>query len=704
MKHVCTTSFWVLLFSLGELVPARAQLATFQRLFYKNGGDLQLFSGEASPDGGYVLGGIVEDGAVSRPIIVKLDCAGDIAWVKTLGPTTTVQNVFTRVGIVTMPDTGAVLLCNVGTFNAYSMVVLRVDKNGNTLWRRAINQGLGDTGGHGIAGTTDGGFVITGYTNRYGSETPGGSYRDVYLLKLDGAGNITWTKTYGNKSAYDEGTSVIQTSDGGYAVCGRFIDQGTFYAFLLKTDPVGTPEFMRTYGDTLHSTWAFGLQQMADGGYALTGSTTVLQQNFQSWGDNFVLRTNMVGDTLWARGFFGLPNLFENASSLVLDAQENLVVGVATASYPTIGFVPNKHLVARFAGNGALQTAKLFNTGGSHYPLVSKTPDGGYLVTGFTNNYLGLDFTGLAIKTDANLEAGCHTTDATFQTITQPLPIRVRTPAFTSASGGVASNYTIEQSTTLLDSVLCQAAAPALVCDFSVQPGCFGTPIQFTNESSAGVTGFSWDFDDPASGSANTSVLPNPTHVFSAEGSYDVRLEVTNGCQTASVTLPVAAAGPPTVSLGPDTVFCSGETLLLDVGIAGATYEWNTGATSQTLTVSDSGLYIVKVFDGLCTGTDSVFVRENACDLLNIPNAFTPDGDGNNDAWKPIIGSDYTVRLVRIYSRWGEEVFTSTDTSFAWNGTHNGENAPSDVYVFYLELNSKDQTVVARKGDITLLR
>jgi len=700
MKHKHTFRLLALLVFFGQVSPANAQLATFQRLYHKTG-DLQLFSGEAAPDGGFVLGGIVEDGSLSRPVMVKLDCYGEVSWIKTCGQSSTVQNVFTRVAVT--PDSGAVLLCNVGQFNAYSIVVLRVDKNGNTLWRKIINQSSGDNGGFGIANTTDGGFIITGYTNRYGSETPGSSYRDVYLLKLDGSGNLLWTKTYGNKSAYDEGTSVIQTSDGGYAVCGRFIDQGTFYAFLLKTDPTGTPEFLRTYGDTLHSSWAFAVRQMSDGGYVLAGSTTVLQQNFQSFGDNFVLRTNMNGDTLWTQGFYGLPNLFENASSLVVDAQENLVVGVATASYPTTGFVPNKHLVARFGSNGALQTAKLLNTGGSHYPVVSKHPDGGYLVTGFTNNYLGLDFTGLVIKTDANLEAGCYTQDATLQTVAQPIPIRVRTPTFTTVSGGLISNYPTELTLTLLDSALCQVAAPALVADFSVAPGCVGAPMAFTNESSSGVTGYAWDFGDPGSGNDNSSTLPDPTHVFAEAGTYDVRLTVTNGCQTETIMLPVQVDEPPTVNLGPDTVFCTGDTYLLDAGIPAATYEWNTGATGQTLVVSDSGLYAVKVFLGQCTATDTVLVGESTCDLLNIPNAFTPDSDGNNDAWRPILGSDYTVRLVRIFSRWGEQVFTSMDTNFAWDGTHNGEHSPSDVYAFYLELNYKG-TVVTRKGDIVLLR
>ena len=700
MKYVHIVRLLALVVCICQYTSANAQLATFQRLYHKTG-DLQLFSGEATPDGGFVLGGIVEDGSVNRPIMVKLDCSGEVAWVKTLGTSSPVQNVFTRVAVT--PDSGAVLLCNVGQFNAYSMVVLRVDKNGNTLWRKIINQSSGDNGGFGIANTTDGGFIITGYTNRYGSETPGSSYRDVYLLKLDGSGNLIWTKTYGNKSAYDEGSAVIQTSDGGYAVCGRFIDQGTFYAYLLKTDPLGNPEFMRSYGDTLHSTWAFAVRQLADGGYALAGSTTVLQENFQSYADNFVLRTNMNGDTLWTQGFYGLPNLFENASSLVVDAQENLVVGVATASYTTTGFVPNKHLVARFASNGALQTAKLLNSGGSHYPVVSKHPDGGYLVTGFTNNYLGLDFTGLVIKTDANLEAGCHTQDATLQTVTQPIPFQVRTPTFTTSSGGVITNYATEVTLMLLDSVLCEVAAPALVADFSPAPGCLGSPISFTNESSAGVTGYAWDFGDPASGNDNSSLLPNPTHVFADAGTYDVRLTVTNGCQTETVTLPVVVDEPPTVNLGPDTVFCKGDTYLLDAGNPDATYEWNTGATGQTLSVSDSGLYVVTVFYGQCSAMDTVLVQESTCDLLNIPNAFTPDGDGNNDAWKPILGTDYSVRLVRVFSRWGEEVYTSADTNFGWDGTHNGENSPSDVYAFLLELNYKG-TVVTRKGDIVLLR
>ena len=699
MKQPHTIRLLVLFF-LFNAVAVHAQFATFQRLLYQTG-NVQLFSGETTLDGGYVLGGIVADGAVSRPIIIKIGCAGAVDWVKTLGPSSTIQNVFTRVAAT--PDSGAVMVCNVGQFNAYSIVVLRVDKDGNTLWRKIVNQNSGDNGGYGIANTDDGGFIVTGYTNRYGSETPGSAFRDVYLFKLDGAGNLLWTKTYGNNSAYDEGTSVIQTSDGGYAVCGRIIDQGTFYAYLLKTDPVGNPEFLRTYGDTLHASWAFAVRQLSDGGYALVGSTTVLQQNFQSQADNFVLRTNIAGDTLWARGFYGLPNSFENASSLVLDDQENLVIGVATASFPTIGFVPNKQMVAKFGGNGVLQTAKLYNTGGSHYPFLTKASDGGYLITGFTNNYLGLNFTGNAIKTNENLEAGCFTQDVTFQTIVTPLPIQVRTPTFTTASGGVLGNYAVELTLNLLDSVLCQSVAPALVADFSFLPGCLGTPIRFFNESSPGVTGFMWNFGDPDSADDNASNLSDPTHIFANAGTYTVQLTVSNGCRADSVALPVEVQDLPIVDLGPDTVtICRGESVVLDAG-PGMDFLWNNGTSEQTLVVRDSGMYLVEVFNGLCFGTDSVLVLVNNCDLLAIPNAFTPDGDGNNDTWKPILGTDYSVRLMRIFSRWGEEVYTSTNATAAWDGSHNGRPAPSDVYAYYLELNYKGE-VVTRKGDISLLR
>lgn len=699
MKQMYFARLLALFFLLNTGASVHAQLSTFQRLLYKTG-SVQLFSGETTLDGGYVVGGIAADGAVSRPIMIKLGCTGEVDWVKTLGTTTTIQNVFTRVAAT--PDSGAVMVCNVGQFNAYSIVVLRVDKNGNTLWRKIVNQSSGDNGGYGIANTDDGGFIVTGYTNRYGTETPGSSFRDIYLFKLDADGNLVWTKTYGNNSAYDEGTSVIQTSDGGYAVCGRMIDQGTFYAYLLKTDPTGNPVFMRTYGDTLHATWAFAVRQLADGGYALVGSTTVLQQNFQSWADNFVLRTNLSGDTLWARGFYGLPNSFENASSLVVDEQENLVVGVATSSYSTIGFVPNKQMVARFRSDGTLQTAKLYNTGGSHYPVVTKALGGGFFITGHTNNYLGLDFTGNIIRTDDNLEAGCFTQDVTLQTIVAPIPIRVRTPTFSSASGGIMLNYNVEQTLDLTDTVLCQTSAPALVADFSAMPGCFGSPIQFSNESSPGVTGFSWNFGDPDSGNNNTSTLPNPTHIFAEPGTYTVQLTVSNGCQVDSVALPVEVQDLPIIDIGPDTTICRGESVLLDAG-PGTDYLWNNGTSSQTLVARDSGLYIVEVFTGLCFGTDSILITVDNCDLLAIPNAFTPDGDGNNDTWKPVLGTEYSVRLMRVFSRWGEEVYTSMNANAAWDGRHNGLPAPSDVYAYYLELNYKGE-VVTRKGDITLLR
>ena len=140
-----------------------------------------------------------------------------------------------------------------------------------------------------VAQTTDGGYIVVGYTSSYGA---GGN--DVYLIKTDSLGDTLWTKTYG--SIYNEyGRSVQQTSDGGYIIAGTRALSGIWDTdmFLLKTDSQGNTQWRKLYGGT-GDDWGYGGYQSFDDGYIIAGSTT-------SFGGCLVycIKTDTVGDVLW---------------------------------------------------------------------------------------------------------------------------------------------------------------------------------------------------------------------------------------------------------------------------------------------------------------------------------------------------------------------------------------------------------------------
>ena len=92
--------------------------------------------------------------------------------------------------------------------------------------------------------------------------------------------------------------------------------------------------------------------------------------------------------------------------------------------------------------------------------------------------------------------------------------------------------------------------------------------------------------------------------------------------------------------------------------------------------------------------------------IVRFPNAFTPDGDGNNDVFKMVVPQGLAiVDLMEIYNRWGQKIFESTAPNASWDGTINGEQVPSDVYIYRVWWRRGDGALqMQSKGDITLLR
>jgi gliding motility-associated-like protein len=109
-----------------------------------------------------------------------------------------------------------------------------------------------------------------------------------------------------------------------------------------------------------------------------------------------------------------------------------------------------------------------------------------------------------------------------------------------------------------------------------------------------------------------------------------------------------------------------------------------------------------------CSIMDSVLV-EVIYPPLEMPNAFTPNGDGVNDEIRPR-GGNIVEMEYRVYNRWGELLFKTTDPEESWNGTNqNGQPQPAGTYVYYvnatlIENDSQELETKSLKGNITLIK
>ncbi len=205
---------------------------------------------------------------------------------------------------------------------------------------------------------------------------------------------------------------------------------------------------------------------------------------------------------------------------------------------------------------------------------------------------------------------------------------------------------------------------------------------------------------------------------YSAEGDYRDTVPALP-CDSQHIihiqfySLPVidATATPATVS--------AGEVVQLEVLTVGTdlSYYWvganpisNPGIQNPVSNVTSSGWYTVTSTDTstFCSVVDSVFVEVEAegCSKHNlfVPNVFTPEGDGNNDEFRIYYTCPFQTFNIKIFNRWGEKVFDSSDPNFTWNGTYKNELQTPAVFVYYLEGMYANGKTITNKGSLTLIR
>ena len=133
--------------------------------------------------------------------------------------------------------------------------------------------------------------------------------------------------------------------------------------------------------------------------------------------------------------------------------------------------------------------------------------------------------------------------------------------------------------------------------------------------------------------------------------------------------------------------------------------EWSDGSTGNSLTVSDFGHYWANVTNGACSSTDSIWVKRDC--YLNIPNSFSPSGDGLNDYFIPrqLLSAGLQTFVMKIFNRWGEIIFqTDKLDGRGWDGKYGGKDQPMGVYVYYIEAQWENGFKNTFQGNVTLVR
>jgi len=251
--------------------------------------------------------------------------------------------------------------------------LIKLDSKGNKLWDKTFGGSSSDNA-KSLIQTTDGGYAVAGYTF-----SKGAGYEDFWLMKLNGNGNMEWDKTFGG-SHWDRAHSLIQTNDGGYVVAGYTFSKGSGKEdfWIIKLNSQGNIDWDRTYGGASYDE-ASSLIQTNDGGYAVAGKT---YSKGASAADFWLIKLDIKGNVEWDETFGG--SNYDEASSLIQTDDGGYAIAGGTSSKGEGGY---DFWVIKLDSTGNKEWDKTF--GGNNYDYASsliQISNGSYVVAGWTKS------------------------------------------------------------------------------------------------------------------------------------------------------------------------------------------------------------------------------------------------------------------------------------------------------------------------------
>jgi len=273
------------------------------------------------------------------------------------------------------------------------ILIIAVPQSLHAQWAMLYG-GSGDDWANSVQQTSDGGYILAGYTESFGE-----GHSDIWVVKLSFAGDIEWQRTYGgiqNEEAY----SIQETSDGGYIVAG-YTDSfglGNTDIWVLKLNSEGVIEWQRTFGRS-GDDWANSVLQTSDGGYIIGGSS-------DSFGigsaDIWLIKLSSEGDVEW-----------QNINLLGVNIYLRAIQETSDGGYIAAGHIhPSVNnsidlLILKLDSIGRIDWERYY--GGSQDDWansIQETDDGGYFVAGYTESFGAgnLDFWVLKLTSAGNID------------------------------------------------------------------------------------------------------------------------------------------------------------------------------------------------------------------------------------------------------------------------------------------------------------
>ena len=315
-----------------------------------------------TPDGGYVLVGesALTNNDFMALFALKVDARGNKQWIRNFDG----KGEDAAHDLVALDDGSVVIVGNSevvqgesgGDYDAIEGRIIQLDPSGNTVWDRLVGMERHDEL-RSIARTPDGGLVALGFTHAVGDG-------DFFLVKLDAAGQILWTRTLGGPDGTDVGKSVKVLKDGGLVLGGTRLQEGKMRAFVIHTDAAGNELGAYTYGDPTRDVSLEDLTLTRDGGVVLAGYVAT---NFFDAPDRagWVSRIELSGQTLWTKEIGG--EVWDHFASAAPTSDGGIILAGQTRSIGHPGALVNDVLLVKLASDGTLQWRKAKGDGYDNY-------------------------------------------------------------------------------------------------------------------------------------------------------------------------------------------------------------------------------------------------------------------------------------------------------------------------------------------------
>ena len=240
---------------------------------------------------------------------------------------------------------------------------------------------------------------------------------------------------------------------------------------------------------------------------------------------------------------------------------------------------------------------------------------------------------------------------------------------------------------------------------------CPGVPLLFIDKSVSTfkpITYWKWSFGD-----GDSSFTENPVHNYLSGGIYNVSLisENIRSCIDTFVNQVLIDFFSPFA--GNDTTIVKGESILFNA-TGGNIFTWSPAINLSDSTIynprgyyPDTGHYtyyvhVESVYG--CTGTDSIKVDVVNEAAFYVPTAFTPNGDGKNDYFRPLAIGFKNLNYFRIFNRWGQEIYFTNSLEVGWDGNYRNKEAETGTYFWEISFTDRFGKKGFMKGDVTLIR